>query len=350
MRAIIIKQWAEISSIWKKIYDNNPAAASFQSYEFLSFTGKGKSQRKNILRLAGVKELNVVLYNDDEPVVIAPLLVKKQKDGHFVCMRGHFTTADHLDFIYADLSYEDIEFLLDGIRNLLGKVTFLFDRVPDRFISCQFFKRYFATTLIEKHEAYAIPVPARYEDWFGNLHKSVRQNLRTAMNRIAKDQLALSTDFYVGTAVDSKTYNEMLSVYADRFLVKNRFNFGPLKTLVKKLLLFILVRDKASQWLNKAANNFHAVLLLNNEIAAFASGLIFKDKRVMLSRLNMLTKYSKYSPGGLLISSMVKYFVEQKEAGKLDIDIMDLSQGGHKKSSYKISYGGQLYYNYVFYG
>jgi hypothetical protein len=142
----------------------------------------------------------------------------------------------------------------------------------------------------------------------------------------------------------------MLSVYADRFLVKNRFRFGPLHSAVKVLLLTILINDRISQWLRQAENNFHAILYINGRVAAFASGLVHKNGRLVVDRLNMLTPYARYSPGGLLISTMIRHITELNASRRVPINQMDLSQEGRKENSYKISYGGQLYYNYTFAG
>jgi hypothetical protein len=240
-------------------------------------------------------------------------------------MRGHFTTADHLDFIHNGWSYDDMRFLLDFIKSKLGKVTFHFDRIPERFMTCGYLHRYFADAKVEKSECYAIPIPDRYEEWLSGLSKSVRQNLRTAANRLHRDHVDSSMQFVIGAPVEKAVYSEMLSVYADRFLVKNRFNFGVFRGVVKKILSGYLALDKMSKWLQNAHNNFHAILLLNGEIAAFSSGLVFKDGRLLTSRLNILSKYAKYSPGGLLISAIIQHVTELNISGETAINKMDLS-------------------------
>ena len=350
MKTIVERKWLDLPVIWDELFDTNDSATPYQSFEFQSFTGKGKPQRQNLFRLLGVREFNLVLYNHDRPVAIAPLLVKKRRDGYIVYMRGHFTTADHLDFIHNGWSYDDMQFLLDYVKKQLGNVTFHFDRIPEHFLTCGYLTRYFANAKIEKNECYAIPIFNHYDEWLGGLSKSVRQNLRTAENRLHRDHVDSSVRFIIGAPVDRAVYREMLSVYADRFLVKNRFNFGLFRGMVKKLLSYYLAQDKMSKWLQKADNNFHAILYLNSEIAAFASGLVFRDGRLLTSRLNILSKYARYSPGGLLISAIIRHVIALNTSGETAIGKMDLSQEGAKQNSYKISYGGELYYNYTFFG
>ena len=348
MKKIVEKEWSALSPIWNKLYNNNNNATPYQSYEYLTFTGKGKAQREDLFRLIGVKELNLVLIKNDEIIAIAPLLIKRQHKKNMVFFRGHFTTAHQLDFIYKDWKYEDLKFLMDGIRRLLGDVSFFLDRVSEKTVTCKYLNSYFSSEYIERRECYAIPIPDNYDEWYNNLRKSVRRNMTTMKNRIKRDQIKWSLDFFCRRVVDHRTCKEMMKIYANRFMVKNNFQFGPLSKPVNWILMMFLLRDKMTKWLNIAENNFHAVVYMNDEIAAMSSGLICKDKRIIGSRLAINTKYAKYSPGGLLLSSQIKYIIEQNESGKLNIDQLDLSEGGDGGMSYKQAYGGLVHYVYTF--
>ena len=88
----------------------------------------------------------------------------------------------------------------------------------------------------------------------------------------------------------------------------------------------IIMRDKMTRWINRDPNSFHAILYMNNEVAAFANGQILKDKRMCGSRLAINMKYRKYSPGGLIVSAMVRYLIEQTEAGNIDVDTLDMAK------------------------
>jgi len=124
MREVVAKKWNELPAIWHDLYDRNQTATTFQSYEFLTYTGRGKAYRKGLFRLLGLREWNLVLYRDGEAVAIAPLLLKNKRGRVTVYLRGHFTVANQLDFIYADWSYDDFKFLMDYIREQLGEVSF----------------------------------------------------------------------------------------------------------------------------------------------------------------------------------------------------------------------------------
>ena len=128
MREIASKKWSDLKTDWERLHNANAAASPFQSYEYLSRTGKGSLSCREPFRLAGLKELNLVLYEDGEPVAAAALVYKKTK-GRLICyLRGHFTTANYLDFAYAPgFSYADFCALMDEVKKRLGNVAFQFE-------------------------------------------------------------------------------------------------------------------------------------------------------------------------------------------------------------------------------
>ena len=349
MRKIIEMKWKDLPQIWHELFDKNPNALPFQSYDFLTFTGRGKPQRKDLFRLLGLKELNLVLYEDNEAIAIAPLQIKKIKEKYTVYFRGHFTTANELDFIYKiEWSYEDFKFLMDGIKGLLGDVSFFLDRVSDSSVTSEYLRKYLSSAQIETHDCYSVPVPQNYEDWLNNLHKHLRKNLIRRDNLLTTEHTNVQKKFVCGNLIDRKTSKEMMDIYAQRFLEKNNFKFGPLSSLARHILIIILSGDKLTQWLNKAKNNFHVILYVDNEIAAFHSGLICQNKRIVFSRLAINSKYAKYGPGGLLMSYLVQYVIEQNKNGNMDIEQLDLGQGGDNGMEYKKTHGGLVYYRYTF--
>ena len=348
MNKIVKKEWSELQPIWNGLLNANPVATPFQSYEYLSFTGKGKPSHKAPFRLCGVRELNVVLYSDNKPIAIAPMLYKKKKGRTTVYLRGHFTALNQLDFIYADLCYDDFKFLMDGIRKLLGDVSFFFNRIYYLSPTRDYLKQYLPSAEMQTHEGFAIRIPQEYDDWYNSLSKSVCATLRLSRNRITKDEIQCATSFYVGDTIDSDTYEKMLSVYVDRFLVKNNIRLGPLQKLAKMVLRFYVHKEKMMQWIKTTDHSFHVVVYMNNQIAAFASGLLCKNKRMIGSKLAINSDFKRYSPGAVLIRSSIEYLSEQKKSNGITIDLFDMGRGGEGGMAYKRSYGGEPYYNYTF--
>ena len=348
MKVIKKKEWFELQSVWNDLIDKNPIATPFQSYEFLTLTGKGRPRCNDVFRTIGLHELNLVLYSDNVPIAIAPLLYKIKKGKATVYFRGHFTGANQLDLIYSNISYDDFVFLMDGIRKLLGNVSFFLDRVYCKSPTSDYLKKYLSSAEIQEHECYAIHIPKKYDDWYNGLHKSRREKYRQIKNRVAKDNVQCTTSYFVGEKIDSAIQKEINLVYVDRYMSRCKYGFGPFKCFVKKAMQDYLKKDKMSQWLNHTDDSFHVIVYMNHEIAAFANGVICKDKRMLGSRLAMNMKFSRYTPGAVLFSSMISYLSEQNEAGKIDIEYLDMGQGGHGNMAYKATYGGEVYHNYTF--
>ena len=348
MNKVVKKEWAELPSIWNELLDQNPTATPFQSYAYLTFTGKGKSQRNDLFRILGLHELNLVLYADHAPVAIAPLLYKRKNGKATVYFRGHFTAANQLDIVYAALRYDEFQFLMDGVREILGDVSFFLDRVYCKSPTSDYLKKYLASAEIQEHEGYALSIPEHYEDWFTGLHKSPRQKINNTKNRMAKDNIQCTTAFYVREKIDPSVYKKMMLIYVDRFLIKNHFCFGPFQYIVEKALQIYLTKDRMSRYLNNGDCGFHVVVYMNQEVAAFISGLFCKDKRILCNRLAINTKFGRYSPGAVLLSEIIRYLAEQKEANRIDSELLDMGQGCQGGMSYKTAYCGEGYINYTF--
>ncbi len=348
MKEIIEKQWSDLPQIWNELYKKSRTATPFQSYDFLAHTGNGKPHHKDLFRLIGLREWNLLLHENGQPIAIAPLLIKKKKGKQIVYLRGHFTVANQLDFIYENLSHNDFLMIMDYITSKLENASFFFDRISERTVTCGYFKRFFASDKIEEHECYAIPIPACYDDWFKNLSKSSRNNLSNRYNRLERDHIDWSVCFCCGSKMETCLSEQQMWVYADRFIYKNALRCGLFRSLITRMLQRYLMRDKMTQWMNRGEDSFHAVLFFNSEVAAFASGVICRDKRIIMSRLAILTQFAKYGPGGVLISSIIRHIIEQNNCGAMDIDQLDLSQGGQDGMQYKRAYGGQVHYSYLF--
>ena len=350
MKQIVEKRWTELQPMWNDLYGHSVTATPFQSYEFLTFTGKGKPYSKDLFRLVGVREWNLVLYEDGKPIAIAPLLIKKKEGRCLVYFRGHFTVANQLDFIYSDWSYDDFMFLMDYINKALSNPLFVLDRVSEKTTTCAYLKEYFVSGKIEEHECFSIPITHSYEEWRSALGRSARQNLSNHYHRLERDNLRWSVCFCYGERVEKCLCKKLMWVYADRFIIKNDCNFGILTKIATRMLHKYLLQDRMTRWMNRGDGNFHAVLYFESDVAAFASGLCCRDKRIILSRLAINTKYGKYSPGGILISSVIRHIIAENTKGTMDIEELDLSQGGQSGMCYKQAYGGKPHYSYMFYG
>ena len=345
MRKIATKKWSELKTDWQRLQDVNAAASPFQSYEFLSRTGKGNLFYTEPFRLVGLKELNLVLYEDGEPIAVAALLHKKTKGRHLCYLRGHFTAASYLDIMHKPgSSYADFQALMDEAKKQLGSVAFQFDRIRDDTVTSRYMSAYFASGETNRHECARISLEQSYDSWLQSLHKSTRQSLNNRRNRLLTDRADWSADIRRGCDVDKSTYKKAMRVCAERYMTKKAFRFGPLSGLAKKALAALLLRENVSQWVAQSADSLVALLRINGEIAAFASMVVCRDKRVTGIRFAISARYARYSPGGLLLSELVRYLIEARQKGELNADQLDMGQGVSGGASYKYAYGGETCY------
>jgi hypothetical protein len=349
MRETVEKQWRELENIWQELYSGNTQVSPFQSYEYLDFTGKGKPYFKDPFRLAGVREFNLVLYRDEKAIAIAPMLVKRKKDRTQIFFRGHFTRAGRLDFVYREgFGYEDFKCMMDGIISRIQNPSFFLDRVFEGSPTSAYMQKYFPDLKTETKTSYAIPIPQNHEEWRKNLRKSARNNINNYIHRMERDQTETEMKFYCEQPMDEAVSNEMLGVYAHRYLVKNNCCLGLMRRPVIRLLVHCLKKDRLTQWLSMAPNNYHAILYINHEIAAFTCGLISNGRQIALVRLAINTKFARYGPGCLLLSDVVKHATEKNQNDSWNIQEINLGIGGDNGMEYKQSYGGQPCCSYTF--
>jgi len=161
------------------------------------------------------------------------------------------------------------------------------------------------------------------------LSKSVRQNIRTAYNRLKTDEKSFRFEMIHGNEISTKRMDSILEIYNNRH--EERYKEG-----VSKLKRFYLKN------LDYATRNLyfdyavHAFLYIDGNIAGFFSGYYDKNKKsIVIPRLSIDAEYGRYSPGYVLLNETMKYYSENN-----DVQIIDLATGDEK---YKCDMGGEIY-------
>lgn len=344
MYRIIQLKWSEIETIHKQIYYDNPTLSYYQSYEYLTITGKGRKD-KSVFSTVGLREVNYVLYKDDIAIAIAPLLVKNKNSCREIFLRGMFTPAGYLDFIYRkDIEYEDFVHLINEIRAHYKGARFYFSKINENALIVPFLKEIFCLSdfEIKKETCVAIHIPNTYEHWLSTLSKNARQNLRTSYNRLKTDNREVKTEIFYRQLIPAKTYRKILLLYCQRLAEKNKLK--PVFAL--SLLLFtIKAINPASRSLKYSRDGFHALTFIDGQVASCCSGYICLDSRIIIPRFSINSKLARYSPGGILINEVIKDIIGKNENSDYPIISFDLSRGAEK---YKYTYGGTPYNNLTF--
>ena len=181
------------------------------------------------------------------------------------------------------------------------------------------------------------PVPDDPELLLKSLSSSVRQNIRTAYNRMKRDGIDYRLDIYdADHPVSDGVWKQMMDLYFDRVFSKYRSEqvrswWGRRK---KRRIYYRYKHDTLS--LHYLPNSFHAVLWSGDHIIALMNGLKTHDgKTAVIPRLAIDTAFGFYSPGYVLLTEVIRYIASHPVLQELD-----LSRGDEK---YKFDMGGQPY-------
>lgn len=170
--------------------------------------------------------------------------------------------------------------------------------------------------------------------WLKGLSKSVRQNLRTAYNRLSRNGDDITLEKYV-PGDDPEIYRRALSLYCRR--QAEAYTDGNLLTRAAHRLK--LLHSRQSKALGTLPFALTLLLKIREKPAACMTGILSADgKTYAVPRLAIEPEFSFFSPGYILLSEAVRYFA--MSGGP---KVIDLSRGREK---YKTDLGGSPYLTY----
>lgn len=182
-----------------------------------------------------------------------------------------------------------------------------------------------------------LAVPSDPDAAIAALSSSVRQNLRTAYNRMRRDgrEFTLEVAGEMSPVSDS-VWKEIMDLYFNRLFTKYKGNKikGVLSRVRWRLLYYVFKHDTKS--LRSLPNARHIMIRDGSRLVAFMSGMLTHDKSSLtIPRLAINGEYRFYSPGYILIDKTLRYLSAQGVVSELD-----LSRGDEK---YKFDMGGNPY-------
>lgn len=170
-----------------------------------------------------------------------------------------------------------------------------------------------------------------YDEYFKKLSSSVRQNIRTAYNRLAKDGNCLNVKIFIGKS--KIPINEIIWLYCRR----HRDRYGVETSFIKRW--FLKHQSFATRFYRYADNAITVYMTINDIPAAFLSGL-YNNNRMIVPRLSINNDFKRYSPGMILVCETIKKLISDTK-----IRVLDLSLG---EEPYKYQLGGVLHHAYRF--
>lgn len=324
--------WKDLSAVCDSLYDNNPYLSPYQDYSFLN-TIRHSTNIHNIKEWIEGKSITYVAKRGDDIICVLPLVVNKRKKE--INLLGYLCSVGHLDFIYKnDLTFREFLEIIDGLKELWKGYALRLDRISQYSLTYKYLQ-----TIGEPEIAKSICVKIdfeSYDSWYGSLSKSCKQNIRTAYNRINRENKTLDITTAIGTHPSNKMVDDNISLLSKRTIEHNKKSprLYPLMKLLKG-------KEALTKALMSSDHFIGANVYLDGNVIAICNGVIANDGRAIITRLSIDTNYGVYCPGGIIINELLKAILNSEHC----INSIDLSRG-HEK--YKYTYGGKEHYNYEY--
>lgn len=303
---------------WKKLYSTSNKFVPMADFEFVKIFNNDLASK--IFKLRGKAPFYIELKEDGITKLILPVI---HKDGGLETAN----TLDYFDCVFdAGITADK---LLEYLQEIAKQenTTLTLKRMKDDTIT------YLTLKDIAKFEHYnecvKINFTDNYEEYYSALSKSARQNLRTAYNRAKTDGLSFDFEMHYGKQ-KNKLKKELNKIYLNR-RVSRYNNMSPLKKL------FYSASERIADVCFGLDKSFYSCLRLNGKPVAFMAGLE-NGKELIVPRLAINDKYSRYSLGIMLVNETIKA-MQQK-----GYTCLDLATG---TEAYKYQMGGVLHYNYA---
>ena len=281
----------------------------------------------NFYKKRGKVSFFIVIEND-VPLIIAPLF-KRNKEIFILGGRSGF---DFTDLFFSRNC--DIEILRSALLYLFeyfknnGYCKINWQFLAEDSISYKLLKN-IGINPLEEIENIRISFN-NYDFYLSSLRKSVRQNLRTAENRLLRDNLRYELLNNIEYPLPRSIVKKCVSIYSDR--QKEKYKKNILNRLMIKTINF------QTQMMFEQKGIFF-VLIVDGEVSAFMFGYQCED-RLEIPKLAINSSYNFYSPGMVLINKTIEYL-----SNETIIRYLDLCRGNEK---YKFRMGGEVHktFNY----
>ena len=314
------RSFYKIKDEWAELYRNNKTLSYYQSFEYTEILWRNIFTYSLLLR---VRPLFFVFKNNGTTMMILPLFKKIFKNEYMLF--GKKAGVGYLDAIYSDsvttTDLDDCFAILE--KTVRGKI--IFDHVRSETLLGKW--------LLMKHGKVSqegcseIEICGNYNEYYSSLSKHMRQNIRTAYNRLKSDGCTLEYSIIDYNNMEQSLYKQLQKLYIERQILK--YNKNPLYRYFVKYIDLGTKIQKQDSIKEKAL-----LLFINGNVAAFCDA-IYTENRIIVPRLAIGEGYDRYSPGVILLNESIKKLIDE------DIKWIDLTHG---TEAYKVSMGGKIHY------
>ena len=278
-----------------------------------------------------------VLYSDSDPVLIAPLYIQRytvtiknfgyEKGIFFLGTKGY---SDYLNFIYRDVTVDEISYFIKFISNDTGIHDMTFSQIMEEsLMNCIFHEKMEEAQHVSEEACVKLQIPQSVEVLNQKMSKQFRQNYRTQKNHYKKDGFEMNIELIEGT-VPTNIIRRIQDIHDDRFRKKNRHNnhvrFYSLIALFKPRF------DEVGYALEHNDNNWLLLGKHNNKIISYMFGL--KDHNaIRVMQMGFDSTYENRSP---CITAFLDCLYQ--EFGMFANCVIDFTRG---EEPYKYRMGGE---------
>jgi hypothetical protein len=327
-----------ISNDWTRIY-NLSKLSYFCSFEWhkvvLSFLKKAELTK----RLFKIQYFTV--QNANSQVIIAGFFFVNRYGVRKKIQFSHILgPSDYYDFVYNDNDITDraVKEILSRIQQDYNATKVSMAMVKESSIIA---KVLLQDDTIEKIKlpCVAIELMDSYEHYLQSLSKSVKQNIRTAYNRLKRDDL----EYKLTILNKNDSFNIDFKKLKDLYVLRNdsRKEKHHWKAQMFQGLNNIFSGQIDIFDLNELKQTDFTLGLLKfkNEVAAYFFGFE-RNGKIEINRVVINEVFKFYSPGMILFNEYIKIALEQ------DLKVIDLTNGDEK---YKFDLGGSIHnvYNMI---
>lgn len=318
------KNYRDIEEIWEGLCEQSSEWTVYQNPVYMRLLWKHLLPYRVILR---IRPMFYVFKENGQPIMILPLFKYLLKENYV--LYGYKAGCGYLNAIYRDdLTIEQMQQCFNLLENQTNIKQIKFVHVKCESILGKYLLQNGA--MISETPCISIHLPECYDEYYSCLSKSMRQNLRTAYNRLNKDGKNVQLFRYKNNEIPKELRESLLQLYIKRQIHHyKRAGGGLYKLFVKWIDMGTIIQKELDGWEDVF------ILKIDNEVAAYFDALYSMDEYTV-PRLAINEYFSKYSPGVLLLNESIKQIIESSK-----VRTIDLTHGGEK---YKVAMGGSEKY------
>ena len=331
-----VKDFEALKDAWKKL-ENGKGMTAFQTYEWNRLLIEEFFGLLYNRLFAEVK--CYVVTEAQKAVAILPVIIQKRsakfkwwgrKKGAYILGDGSW--SDYLNFICKEPNMQAWELILNNLPRPL-----FFNSLRSDTETCQFLDAHGGESVLRP--AVFVPLMSDAAEYFASLSKSVKQNLRTAANRMNKAGLVYELRVEDGK-LDPSIANELICMHHDRAKIKNQRQH-------KKDLHWISrnIRNIYREYQNRQYNIIYHSMISNESgvtVIAYLDGApagymygMRDSDAVRIMHNCVKEEYKFYSP---MFKGAYDFICEEINSKKHNVTQIDFTRGNEV---YKFQLGGK---------